>query len=62
MPQPELQPLSSGAKGAVALLKYLPLPAELLPRTTAILTEGVRASLWPTRAAALVYAQVCTHA
>ncbi len=58
VPQTELQPLSAEAKAAVALLKYLPLPAALLPRATATLSDGVRASLWPTRAAALVFAQV----
>lgn len=58
VPQTELQPLSAEAKAAVALLKYLPLPAGLLPRATSILSDGVRANLWPTRAAALVFAQV----
>ncbi len=58
VPQTELQPLSTVAKSAAALLKYLPLPAALLPRATATLSDGVRATLWPTRAAALVFAQV----
>ncbi len=58
VPQTELQPLSTVAKSAAALLKYLPLPAALLPRATATLADGVRATLWPTRAAALVFAQV----
>ncbi len=58
LPQPELQPLATEAKGALALLKYLPLPAALLPQVAAALSEGVRAELWPARAAALVFAQV----
>ncbi|BDA49513.1 probable proteasome activator complex subunit 4 [Coccomyxa sp. Obi] len=57
VPQTELQPLSTVAKSAAALLKYLPLPAALLPLATATLADGVCATLWPTRAAALVFAQ-----
>ena len=46
------------AKSAAVLLKYLPLPAPVLPRALATLSEGVRAELWPARAAALVFVQV----
>ena len=62
LPQPELQPLATEAKLATSLLKYLPLPAALLPQATSALAEGTRADLWPTRAAALVFAQVSTRA
>ena len=52
------------AKSAAVLLKYLPLPAPVLPRALATLSEGVRAELWPTRAAALAFVQVpaCAYA
>ena len=58
LPQPELQPLAMEAKSAAVLLKYLPLPAAVLPRALATLSDGVRAELWPARAAALVFVQV----
>ena len=57
LPQPELQPLATEAKLAASLLKYLPLPAALLPPATDALAEGTRADMWPARAAALVFAQ-----
>ncbi len=58
MPQPELQQLTTEAKAAAALLKYLPLTAAELPRAAAILQDAAHADLWPSRAAALVFAQV----
>ena len=46
------------AKAAAALLKYVPLPADLLPAAIAHLSTGAAADLWAARAAALVFAQV----
>jgi hypothetical protein len=57
-PQPELQRLSTEAKAAVALLKYLPLTSQLLPRASRILQDTAHLDLWPARGAALVFAQV----
>ena len=56
--QPELQPMALEAKAAAALLKYVPLPADLLPAAIAQLATGATADLWAARAAALVFAQV----
>lgn len=58
VPQPELQRLSTEAKAAVALFKYMPLTAADLPHASCILQDTARLDLWPARAAALVYAQV----
>ncbi len=57
IPQPELQPLALEAKAAAALLKYVPLPARLLPGAIGHLAAGAGAELWAARAAALVFAQ-----
>ena len=57
IPQPELQPLALEAKAAAALLKYVPLPARLLPGAIGHLAAGAAAGLWAARAAALVFAQ-----
>ena len=46
------------AKAAAALLKYVPLPAGLLPAAIAKLATGATADSWAARAAALVFAQV----
>lgn len=56
--QPELQPMALEAKAAAALLKYVPLPADLLSAAVAHLATGAAADLWAARAAALVFAQV----
>lgn len=56
--QPELQPMALEAKAAAALLKYVPLPCDLLPSAIAKLAAGAAADLWAARAASLVFAQV----
>lgn len=61
MPQelklPALQRLEVPAKTALALLKYLPLPAGLAAEAAVTLRGGRAATLWTARAAALVFAQ-----
>jgi hypothetical protein len=61
MPQelklPALQRLEVPAKTALALLKYLPLPAGLAAEAAVSLRGGRAATLWTARAAALVFAQ-----
>lgn len=54
---PALQRLEVPAKTALALLKYLPLPAGLAADAAASLQGGRDANLWTARAAALVFAQ-----
>lgn len=58
MAAPELQPLAMEAKSAAAILKYLPVTAELLPPVIETLTSLSSYHLWPARAAALVFVQV----
>jgi len=53
---PELQRLEVPAKTALALLKYLPLPASGAVQVAAALQGGRSANLWTARAAALVWA------
>ena len=54
---PALQRLEVPAKTALALLKYLPLPAGLAAEAAGSLQGGRAATLWTARAAALVFAQ-----
>ena len=58
MAAPELQRLALEAKGAAAILKYLPATAELLPQVVETLAALSAHQLWPARAAALVFVQV----
>lgn len=57
MPESDLQPLAREAKTALALLKYLPVPAKLVPGVGKILHEAIHMEPWYARAAALVYMQ-----
>jgi len=57
MAAPELQPLALEAKSDAAILKYLPLPAELVGGVVDTLAQAAAAELWPTRAAALAFSQ-----
>ena len=54
---PELQRLELLGKTALAVVKYLPLPASLATQAAAVLTAAPAADPWSARAAALVFAQ-----
>ena len=58
MAAPELQRLALAAKGAAAILKYLPVTANLLEEVIVTLEALSAHPLWPARAAALVFVQV----
>ena len=57
MPDPDLQPLAMEAKTAFALLKYLPVKRDLIPRVIDILCKTRTSDPWHARAAALVFMQ-----
>jgi len=54
---PELQRLELLGKTALAVVKYLPLPASLAAGATDVLVSAPTAEPWSARAAALVFAQ-----
>mmetsp|Transcript_1445 Transcript_1445/g.4175 ORF Transcript_1445/g.4175 Transcript_1445/m.4175 type:complete len:1599 (-) Transcript_1445:123-4919(-) len=57
MPDPDLQPLAMDAKTAFALLKYVPVPRDVLPSVMASLRSAREAVSWHARASSLVYMQ-----
>jgi hypothetical protein len=58
MKEPALQSLALEAKSVATRLKYVPIPQSMLPTVTSILLEAAACNLWPTRGAALAFAQV----